>query len=488
MLNLTTRRAVFLVFRHPTTQTCSAKQPFSDNPIDTIPINGKWKVGFDEGKVVEWTSLIPWNESADNDIKYFSGTARYAQHIYLSEVNRHYRYILDLGEVKNLAVVRVNGKVCDTLWRPPFTIDITEALLGGDNLLQVDVTNLWVNRMVGDEQEPDDVEWSEPVTFGAAPHSPVIGRFMKKVPDWLRLGQPRPSKRKTVVSFKFFDKDTPLLRSGLIGPVLLKKTASLVKQPSVEKELWIKHGEHPIYGILSAPDNGQKKHPIVIAAHGFNGTHHFGRSYFKMLNEMGYMCYTFDFPCGGIESRTDNNTVKMSVTDEQKALEDIVRHFKSRSDVDKKNIVLLGSSQGGLIAALTAANMQKDISKLILEFPAFCLPDNWNSRYPQLSDIPDTTRVWRVPIGRQFFLELRNMNPYKAVKAYRRPVLIIHGDADHVVPIDYSLRALELYKDARLLEIPNAGHGFGGEDFQRSLACIQRFLCPFNHVGDMTLP
>ena len=358
----------------------------------------------------------------------------------------------------------------------------------GDNLLEIDVTNLWVNRMVGDEQEPDDVEWSEPVTFGAAPHSPVIGRFMKKVPDWLRLGQPRPSKRKTVVSFKFFDKDTQLLRSGLIGPVLLKKIASLVKQPSVEKELWIKHGEHPIYGILSTPDNGQKKHPIVISAHGFNGTHHFGRSYFKMLNEMGYMCYTFDFPCGGIESRTDNNTVKMSVIDEQKALEDVVRYFKSRSDVDKKNIVLLGSSQGGLIAALTAANMQKDISKLILEFPAFCLPDNWNSRYPQLSDIPDTTRVWRVPIGRQFFLELRNMNPYKAVKAYHRPVLIIHGDADHVVPIDYSLRALKLYKDARLLEIPNAGHGFGAEDFQRSLACIQRFLCPFNHVGDMTLP
>jgi len=488
MLNLTTRRAVFLVFRHPTTQTCSAKQPLSDNPIDTIPINGKWKVGFNEGKVVEWTSLIPWNESADNDIKYFSGTARYAQHIYLSEVNRHYRYILDLGEVKNLAVVRVNGKVCGTLWRPPFAVDITDELLGGDNLLQVDVTNLWVNRMVGDEQEPDDVEWSEPVTFGAAPHSPVIGRFMKKVPDWLRLGQPRPSRRKTVVSFKFFDKDTPLLHSGLIGPVLLKKTASLVKQPSVEKELWIKHGEHPIYGILSAPDNGQKKHPIVIAAHGFNGTHHFGRSYFKMLNEMGYMCYTFDFPCGGIESRTDNNTVNMSVIDEQKALEDVVRYFKSRSDVDKKNIVLLGSSQGGLIAALTAASMQKDISKLILEFPAFCLQDNWNSRYPQLSDIPDTTRVWRVPIGRQFFLELRNMNPYKAVKAYRRPVLIIHGDADHVVPIDYSLRALKLYKDARLLEIPNAGHGFGVEDFQRSLACIQRFLCPFNHVGDMTLP
>ena len=481
-LNLTTRRAVFLVFRNPTTETGSAKESFSDDITDTIPITGTWTVGFDEDKVVEWPSLMPWNESIDSDIKYFSGTAHYEQHLYLNELDRHYRYILDLGEVKNLATVRVNGKVCGTLWRPPFTIDITEALLGGDNLLKVDVTNLWVNRMVGDEQEPDDVEWSEPVAFGAAPNSPTIGRFMKEVPEWLSLGQPRPSKRKAVVSFKFFEKDTPLLRSGLIGPVVLKKTAVLAQQPSVENELWIKYGKHPIYGVLSTPVNGQKKHPIVIVAHGFNGSHHFGRSYFKMLNEMGYMCYTFDFPCGGTGSRTDNNTVNMSVIDEQKALETIVRYFKSHSDVDKKNIVLLGSSQGGLIAALTAASLQKDISKLILEFPALCIPDNWNSRYPQVSDIPDTTKVWQVPIGRQFFTELRNMDPYQAVEAYRRPVLIIHGDADPVVPIDYSRRAVKLYKDARLLEIPNAGHGFGAEDFQRSLACIRQFLCPSRHA------
>ena len=221
-LNLTTRRAVFLVFRNPTTETGSAKESFSDDITDTIPITGTWTVGFDEDKVVEWPSLMPWNESIDSDIKYFSGTAHYEQHLYLNELDRHYRYILDLGEVKNLATVRVNGKVCGTLWRPPFTIDITEALLGGDNLLKVDVTNLWVNRMVGDEQEPDDVEWSEPVAFGAAPNSPTIGRFMKEVPEWLSQGQPRPSMRKAVVSFKFFEKDTPLLRSGLIGPVVLK--------------------------------------------------------------------------------------------------------------------------------------------------------------------------------------------------------------------------------------------------------------------------
>lgn len=243
-----------------------------------------------------------------------------------------------------------------------------------------------------------------------------------------------------------------------------------------EKELSIKHGSHQIYGVLSTPDNGEKKHPIVIVAHGFNGSYHFGYNYFNMLNELGYMCYTFDFPCGGLRSRTDNNTMNMSVLDEQKALEAIVRYFKSRPDVDKKNIVLLGESQGGLIAALTAASMRKDIRKLILEYPALCIPDNWNDRYPQESDIPDTTTIWQVPIGRRFFTEIRNMDPYKTVEEYRRPVLIVHGDADQVVPIDYSRRAVKQYRKARLVEIPNAGHGFEGKDFDWCLECVRQFL------------
>jgi hypothetical protein len=222
-LNLTTRRAVFLIFKDKTTETASNADGSYGDVIDTLPINGKWTIKFADEKQVEWQSLIPWNESTDSNIKYFSGTARYSQHLYLKELNRNCNYVLDLGEVKNLAVVKVNGKVCGTLWRPPFVIDITDALLGGDNTLEIDVTNLWVNRMVGDELEPDDVEWSEPVTFGAASNSPSIGRFMKEVPEWLSKGQPRPTNRKAVVSMKFFEKDAPLLRSGLLGPVVLQK-------------------------------------------------------------------------------------------------------------------------------------------------------------------------------------------------------------------------------------------------------------------------
>lgn len=251
---------------------------------------------------------------------------------------------------------------------------------------------------------------------------------------------------------------------------------SISSQPAREQELWIKNGQRNIYGVLSSPNNGQAKHPVAIIAHGFNGTHDWGRNYFKTMSELGYMCYTFDFPCGSTGSRSDNNTMNMSILDEQSDLEAIVRHFCSRPDVDTTHIVLIGESQGGLVSALTAAAMSQQISKLVLVFPALCIPDNWNSRYPQTTDIPDTTRVWQVPIGRRFFMELHDMDPYKAVESYTRPVLIIHGDADNVVPIDYSRRAVKLYKDARLKVIPKAGHGFNPHDFQKSLEWIRQFL------------
>ena len=478
-LRLTAHQSLFLVFRERATEAPSALALHEPVVAESIPVNKAWTVKFFDAKQVEWQQLTPWNESADHDIKYFSGTARYTQHLCLSEVDRHYRYVLDLGEVKNMAVVRVNGLTVGTLWHPPFSIDISDALLGGDNTLEIDVTNLWVNRMVGDELEPDDVEWSDPVGFGAAQSSPGIGRAMKRVPEWLSKGLPRPSRgRKAIVSFKFFSKDTPLLRSGMIGPVVLTKQqeGAACSCPSVEQELRIKHGGKNIYGVLSTPVDGRRRHPIVIYSHGFNGTHHHGRSYFKMLREIGYMCFTFDFPCGSTGSRSDNNTINMSVLDEQKALEAIVGYFKKRPDVDKDNIVLVGGSQGGLVAALTAASMKRDIRRLVLEFPALCIPDNWSQTYPQTASIPDTTKVWQVPIGRRFFMELRDIDVDKAMEAYRRPVLIVHGDADNVVPIGYSRRAVERYHDARLMEIPGAGHGFNSRDFEKALKRIRQFL------------
>ena len=243
-----------------------------------------------------------------------------------------------------------------------------------------------------------------------------------------------------------------------------------------EENLIIKNGERSIFGVLSRPINGKKKQPVAIVAHGFNGGHAFGKNYFSTLNSLGYQCYSFDFPCGSTYSQSDSNTMNMSIKDEQNDLQAIVRYFKKQPDVDASNIVLIGESQGGLVSAMVAADKPKDINKLILIFPALCIPDNWNAHYPRLEDIPDTTRLWNVPMGRRFFTEIHDMKPYEEIGRYKKPVLIIHGDADNIVPISYSNRAVKVYKNAKLHVIPNAGHGFKPNELQQSLDWIKYFL------------
>jgi len=245
--------------------------------------------------------------------------------------------------------------------------------------------------------------------------------------------------------------------------------------------IWIDNGrDRQIYGILSKPATKGARQPLAIISHGFNGNHHGGRAYFEALNALGYQVFSFDFPCGSVGSRSDNNTMNMSIYDEQSDLQAIVDFFKQQSDVDSDNIVLIGESQGGLVTALTAASMRNDIKAAVLVFPALCIPDDWNKRYPTVEEIPDTTRMWNVPLGRRYFLELRDMNVFKAIKPYKGPVLIVQGDKDPVVSMDDSRRAVKGYKKARLHVIPGAGHGFNPVQQQESLREITTFLNEVN--------
>lgn len=246
----------------------------------------------------------------------------------------------------------------------------------------------------------------------------------------------------------------------------------------IQDTLWIDNGERHLFGIISMPLSKGKKQPVAIIAHGFNGTHQGGMAYFDPLNSLGYQVYAFDFACGSVNSRSDNNTMNMSIRDEESDLLAVIHYFQQQPNVDANRIIVIGESQGGLVSALTAAEHPKDISKLILIYPALCIPDNWNERYPQLENVPDTTRLWDVPLGRRFFREIRELPDVKYIGKYKRPVLIIHGDKDPIVPVEYSRKAQKLYKDARLHVIPEAGHGFNPKQFDEAISQISPFLRP----------
>jgi hypothetical protein len=119
---------------------------------------------------------------------------------------------IDLGIVKNLAQVRVNGFDFGVLWKPPFRVDVAKDLKPGRNHIEIEVTNNWANRLIGDEQLPDDCEWIA---------VPGRGWHLKQWPQWFVESKPRPSQRIAFSTWKFYSKDAPLPDSGLIGPVRL---------------------------------------------------------------------------------------------------------------------------------------------------------------------------------------------------------------------------------------------------------------------------
>jgi len=219
--------SIFVIFRQPTAAyNHHTKQP--SVVAKTLAIDGPWQVFFPPGwgapEQITLEPLTSWSTHPNRGVRYFSGTARYTKEIILPEdaLQSDQRCIIDLGTVKNTASLRVNGRDLGCLWKPPFRMDITASLHTGRNQLEIEVTNLWPNRMIGDEQEPDDCEWGEVQTFAYVDPPVRVGRPLLHIPSWLTEHKRRPSSgRYTFSSFKFFTKDSPLLESGMLGPVRL---------------------------------------------------------------------------------------------------------------------------------------------------------------------------------------------------------------------------------------------------------------------------
>jgi hypothetical protein len=126
------------------------------------PIDGPWDVSFEMGggapQHIRFASLTSWAESSDPRIKYCSGAAIYDRRFDILPHRGAHRQCLelDLGEVRDLAEVRVNGKLVGTPWHPPYRVDITAVARIGANTLSVKVVNTWVNRLIGDLQPGAD--------------------------------------------------------------------------------------------------------------------------------------------------------------------------------------------------------------------------------------------------------------------------------------------------------------------------------------------
>ena len=196
-----------------------------------VTVGGPWQVELEPAvgakKQIELPELKSLSESTDTAVKYFSGTATYHTTVNVAAtlLGEGKRVELDLGDVRDLVTVRVNGKTNGVIWHPPFVRDITSALQPGQNTLELAVANTWHNRLVGDEQFPADFE------FGTD-RGPDRGRALKTYPDWFIKNLPRPAtNRLAFVNWYYHRKETPLIPSGLLGPVKFVPLAETILEP-----------------------------------------------------------------------------------------------------------------------------------------------------------------------------------------------------------------------------------------------------------------
>jgi hypothetical protein len=222
-INLSMERdqSIFVVF--PAQPTHYAKLPVTKTVKETETVLGNsWKVTFipktpEKQFSRTLTALADFSQSADDAVKYFSGTAVYETVVRISaaDMAAGRRVVIDLGKVADLAALEINGCDAGVLWMAPFEKDITGFLKKGSNTLKIKVTNTWVNRLIGDEQFPEDFEWTD--------HNQGL-RAMRRLPDWFIRNEPRPeSRRKTFTPWYYYRKDSRLVPAGLLGPVRILK-------------------------------------------------------------------------------------------------------------------------------------------------------------------------------------------------------------------------------------------------------------------------
>jgi len=210
--------SAFVVFSpHPDTVTISSpsRRVVEKPAARSIGIDGPWTLAFpgDSGvaKPLRLEKLASWSVNADPNVRFFSGSAVYSKDLEIH--NPAEGMVLDLGQVEVMARVKLNGRDLGILWKRPYQVDISSASVRGGNRLEIEVVNLWVNRLIGDQSLPEDSNRD-------------ANGVLKEWPGWLLAGGKSPAGRRSFVTFPLWKKGDPLQPSGLLGPVTLKLPAA----------------------------------------------------------------------------------------------------------------------------------------------------------------------------------------------------------------------------------------------------------------------
>lgn len=216
--------------------------------------------------------------------------------------------------------------------------------------------------------------------------------------------------------------------------------------------------------------------PTVVLSHPFAADHAFMRPYAELLVERGFAVYVFDFFGGGLATKSDGTLLDMSVETEVADLEAVIELMRAQPFCDAGRLFLMGASQGGFVASVTANRHPELVRALVLLYPAFVLHDDALALFPEGTEVPETYEMMGITVGARYGRDARALDPFDEMDRFGGNVLIMHGDADEIVALSYSERAARTFAHADLKVMPGAGHGFRGDAFVRSAQLAKRFL------------
>lgn len=228
-----------------------------------------------------------------------------------------------------------------------------------------------------------------------------------------------------------------------------------------------------IRGYRYLPDRYYGKIPVVIMSHGFTVNMFTDADIVEPLTRKGFSVVIFDYPGGSLHSRSDGDFKEMSVMTEVQDLKAVVSAIKTLPEYD--SYYLLGVSQGGLVAAITAAEVP-DIRGLVLYYPGFVIPQYARQMYKSKDDIPEYPEALELQVGRQYYADVYDMDAFKYAEKYDGPVLILHGTADPLVPVQDSIKVKDIYKNCELILYEGQVHGFEGKYREKCIEDVIKFL------------
>jgi hypothetical protein len=228
-------------------------------------------------------------------------------------------------------------------------------------------------------------------------------------------------------------------------------------------------------------DKGTAPKPAVILSHGFLANQKMCYDYAKLLAGLGYVAVTFDFCGGGLGCSSDGKSADMTVLTEKADLMAVLRYVQSLPCVSADNISLLGCSQGAFVSMLVAKEIPDEISRLLLLYPALCIPDDARNGKMMFfhfdpENVPEVLGRFPMKLGGEYAKTVLRMDVMDEIGGFDRPVLYLHGTADKIVPLRYAQEAKKKYPNCQYHEIIGGGHMFRGKAEQEARSLIRAFM------------